>query len=160
MENTSRWVDFKYKKCLDFCCNCEIIGYSERSCSIKNIRKEGSSIPQFGGRLKANFNRSAVSKNSTFEDEGRDDMGDNFNKQDQEANEVISGQVKNSVQDNMEVLSRTWEPLNMWLKNNTNADVCHLANKADLGAVVMDDKGQIITTWAAAKDFSGQIAIE
>lgn len=52
---TTRWLQFKYERCPDFCYNCGVIGHGEKSCN--RSRREENTHQQFGIWLKARGNK-------------------------------------------------------------------------------------------------------
>ncbi|XP_071917145.1 uncharacterized protein [Coffea arabica] len=70
LRGSSRWIDFKYEKCPDFCYCCGVMGHNERSCRERggNMDKEN----QYGAWLRASNARSHIRKqNSSCREKGK-----------------------------------------------------------------------------------------
>nr|XP_027108780.1 uncharacterized protein LOC113728590 [Coffea arabica] len=56
----TRWIEFKYEKCPDFCFCCGLIGHNERICNRKGVDVDREN--QYGNWLRASFPRSPRKK--------------------------------------------------------------------------------------------------
>ncbi|KAL3536911.1 hypothetical protein ACH5RR_000277 [Cinchona calisaya] len=82
MEGVSKWIEFKYERCPNFCFKCGIIGHNEKDCFQVTKGMTIRISPQFGNWLKASSIKSSVKKTDHIEeprklekDKGREIQG-------------------------------------------------------------------------------------